>query len=47
MISKSMEKFRNDLRALEWTDALELLSIGGFICSVFMVCVIWSGNLPC
>jgi len=41
-----MEKFRADLRTLEWTDALELLSIGGFICMVALLGVIWSGNLP-
>ena len=41
-----MRKIKSDLRTLEWTDALELLSIGGFICSAFVVCVIWSGNLP-
>jgi hypothetical protein len=41
-----INRIKSDLRTLEWTDALELLSIGGFICSVFMLSIIWTGNLP-
>ena len=41
-----LSKLKSDIRTLEWTDALELLSIGGFICSVFVLSIIWSGNLP-
>jgi hypothetical protein len=41
-----ISRIKADLRTLEWTDALELLSIGGFICMVAMLAVIWSGNLP-
>lgn len=41
-----MRKFAADIRTLEWTDALQLFLIAGIVCSMFMLSVIWSGNLP-
>jgi hypothetical protein len=41
-----IRNLKDDLRTLEWSDMAEIVSLGGFICSVFIVVVIWSGNLP-
>ena len=41
-----IRRLKSDLRTLEWTDALELLSIGGALCSFAAWALILSGNLP-
>ncbi len=35
-----------DIRTLDLMDLASFVSIAGFICSAFVVLVIWSGNLP-
>jgi len=41
-----IHKLKSDLRMLDLMDVASFVSITGFICSVFVLGVIWSGNLP-
>ena len=41
-----LSKLKSDIRTLEWTDALELLSIGITICAFAAWGLILSGRLP-
>ena len=41
-----IRRIKSDLRTLEWTVMAEVVAIGGFICMVALLGVIWSGNLP-